>query len=103
MTETKIEGIRLDIWLWRARFFKTRSLAAATVSKGRIRITAGGQTRRVDKPAALVRPGDRLTLPVNKRILQLDIRALGERRGPASEARALYDLIEPSDSEGEKD
>jgi len=94
-----VETLRLDIWLWRARFFKTRSLAAAAIAKGRIRITSHGQTRRVDKAAALIRPGDRLTLPVNKRILQLEIRALGERRGPASEASALYALIGPADSE----
>ena len=87
-------GQRLDLWLWYARFFKTRSLATAQVSKGRMRITRSGETRRISKPAALIRPGDALTLSKNGRIVRIRIEALGERRGPATEAQTLYTPIE---------
>lgn len=88
------EGQRIDIWLWQARFFKTRSLATGIVQKGQCRITAGGITRRISKASSLVRPGDRLTFKQNARIVQLEILDLGTRRGPASEAQALYRLID---------
>jgi ribosome-associated heat shock protein Hsp15 len=87
-------GIRIDVWLWQARQFKTRSLATAIVQKGRLRITSGGQTRKISKPSTLVRAGDTLTLPRNGGIVRLEILALGTRRGPASEAQALYRLID---------
>ena len=87
------DGIRIDVWLWQARQFKTRSLATAIVQKGRLRITSGGQTRKINKPSTLVRAGDILTLPRNGGIVRLEIRALGTRRGPASEAQALYRLV----------
>jgi ribosome-associated heat shock protein Hsp15 len=85
-------GQRIDLWLWHARFFKTRSLATAIVAKGRIRLTANGLTRRVSKPATLVRTGDTLTLLRNGSIVCLTILALAERRGTASQAQALYHL-----------
>lgn len=88
------DGIRIDVWLWQARQFKTRSLATAIVQKGRLRITSGGQTRKISKPSTLVRAGDTLTLPRNGEIVQLEILALGTRRGPASEAQALYRLVD---------
>ena len=97
MSDIPADSLRLDIWLWRARFFKTRALAARQVEKGRMRLETAGQTRRVSKPAAAVRPGDRLTLSWNKSIVRLEIRSLGERRGPAPEARALYDLLPEDD------
>lgn len=88
------DGIRIDVWLWQARQFKTRSLATAIVQKGRLRITSSGQTRKISKPSTLVRAGDTLTLPRNGEIVQLEILALGTRRGPASEAQALYRLVD---------
>ncbi|RKQ89490.1 RNA-binding S4 domain-containing protein [Maricaulis maris] len=91
-------GLRIDVWLWHARQFKTRSLATAKVQKGRIRLTSAGTTRRISKPATLVRAGDTLTLPLNGRIVQLEILALGTRRGPASEARELYRMIDDGQS-----
>jgi len=91
------DGVRIDIWLWRCRFYKTRNLATTVVSKGRIRVTSNGTTRRISKPSALVRPGDGLTLSLNNRILRLQVLNMGTRRGPADEARALYDLIEETD------
>jgi ribosome-associated heat shock protein Hsp15 len=88
------EGLRIDVWLWRTRFYKTRSLATAIVSKGRIRVTTQGETRRIARPSALVRRGDVLTLLRNSRIVQVRIQDLPERRGPAAEAQQQYELVE---------
>ncbi|WP_299647059.1 RNA-binding S4 domain-containing protein [uncultured Jannaschia sp.] len=77
---------RIDKWLWQARFYKTRTLAAKVVSEGRVR--ANGE--RLTKPAHSVAPGDSLTFPQGDRIRVVEIVALGTRRGPASEAQALY-------------
>ncbi len=77
---------RVDKWLWRARFFKTRGLAAELAGSGRLRINS----EHVAKPAQPVRPGDVLTFPQGDRIRVIRIEALGHRRGPAPEARALY-------------
>ena len=79
--------IRLDKWLWHARFFKTRSLAARMVGEGRVRVNG----ERVEKPAAALREGDVLTFPQGRTVRVVAVRALGTRRGPADEARALYD------------
>lgn len=87
------EKLRVDKWLWRARFFKTRGLAAALAGSGRLRINS----EHVAKPAQTVRPGDVLTFPQNDRIRVIRIEQFGHRRGPAPEARALYtDLDEPA-------
>ena len=77
---------RVDKWLWQARFFKTRGLAAELAGSGRLRINS----EHVAKPAQPVRPGDVLTFPQGDRIRVIRIEALGHRRGPAPEARALY-------------
>jgi ribosome-associated heat shock protein Hsp15 len=82
--------MRLDKWLWQARFFKTRSLAARHVEKSRCRIDG----RAVDKPHATVVPGMVLTFALGANVRVVRIVALGERRGPAPEARALYEEIE---------
>ena len=79
-------GIRLDKWLWHARFFKTRSLAARVVTGGHVRVNG----TRVSKPAATIRPGDALTFPQGNRIRVVVVLAPGQRRGPAPEAQALY-------------
>jgi ribosome-associated heat shock protein Hsp15 len=76
---------RADKWLWRARFFKTRTLAAKAVSEG---LRINGQ--RTDKPSATVRPGDVLTMVIGDSARVIEILALGVRRGPAPEAQALY-------------
>ncbi|QDL90717.1 RNA-binding S4 domain-containing protein [Paroceanicella profunda] len=83
-------GIRLDKWLWQARFFKTRGLAAKVAGAGKVRINGA----RTEKPAATVRPGDVLTFPQGNTVLVIRIRALGERRGPAPEARTLYEPVD---------
>jgi ribosome-associated heat shock protein Hsp15 len=86
-------GCRIDVWLWRARFAKTRTVAAALVEKGAIRRTHQGRQVRLDKPGRTVHPGDRLVFALGGRLVELEVVGLGDRRGPAEEARALYDLI----------
>ena len=85
-----VESVRVDIWLWRARFAKTRGLAATLVEKGAVRLTHQGRQVRLDKPSRCVHPGDDLTFAQNGRVTAVRIEALGERRGPPAEARALY-------------
>ncbi len=89
------ESCRVDVWLWRARFAKTRTLAAAMVEGGRVRLTHNGVQTRLDKAARAVHVGDGLVFAIGGRLVELTIEALGERRGPADEARALYSLRQP--------
>ncbi|HEX8568806.1 MAG TPA: RNA-binding S4 domain-containing protein [Caulobacteraceae bacterium] len=89
MSETA-EGCRVDVWLWRARFFKTRGMAARFIDEGRVRLTRAGGETRLDKPSRTVRPGDGLVFAVGGRIVSVRVEDCGERRGPASEARSLY-------------
>jgi ribosomal 50S subunit-recycling heat shock protein len=84
------EGVRADVWLWRARFCKTRTLAAKLLEGGRVRLTRGGQESRLDKPARTVRVGDALVFAIAGRLHAIRIEAVGVRRGPPAEARALY-------------
>jgi ribosome-associated heat shock protein Hsp15 len=88
------EGCRIDVWLWRARFFKTRSLAARIVEDGGVRLTRDGARSPVDKPSRAVRCGDVLAFAQGQRWLAVRVEALGERRGPATEARGLYSVME---------
>ncbi|MGY6411451.1 MAG: RNA-binding S4 domain-containing protein [Alkalilacustris sp.] len=83
-------AIRLDKWLWHARFFKTRSLAAQVAASGKVRING----RRVSKPSAAVGPGDVLTFVAGGQVRVVRVRAPGLRRGPAAEARSLYEDLE---------
>ena len=93
MSETA-DACRIDVWLWRARFCKTRGLAARMVAEGRVLISRGGGVTPLDKPSRMVRPGDGLVLTFGDRRPALRIEALGVRRGPAPEARALYRVAE---------
>ena len=86
------ETLRIDKWLWHARFCKTRSVAQAKAETGQIRLNGN----RVEKPSAAVRPGDILTLTAGRDVLVVRVLGLGERRGPASEARTLYEVIQES-------
>lgn len=87
--------LRIDKWLWHARFFKTRSLAAKQVSGGHVRINGD----RAQKPAQTVGPGDVLTFAQGRVIRVVQVEILGARRGPATEARTLYtDLTEEKDN-----
>lgn len=87
---TDAGSCRADVWLWRARFFKSRSLAAAFVEAGRVRLTHAGRQVRLDKPSRSVHPGDELLFSIGGRLVWLRVEALGERRGSAEEARTLY-------------
>jgi ribosome-associated heat shock protein Hsp15 len=84
--------LRLDKWLWHARFFKGRDLAVDLVTSGHCRVN--GQPCR--KPGHGVTPGDVLTFPQGARIRVVRILALGQRRGPAAEAQVLYDDLDPA-------
>ncbi|MDZ4373147.1 MAG: RNA-binding S4 domain-containing protein [Phenylobacterium sp.] len=90
---SEIDACRADVWLWRARFFKTRALAATFVEKGRIRVTRTGLEHRLDKPARPVKVGDRLVFALGGRLVAVQVEALGDRRGPAEEARTLYSTL----------
>ena len=85
---------RIDVWLWRARFFKTRALAARFVEEGRVRLTRAQAETRLDKASRNVRPGDELVFAIGGRLFSIRIEACGERRGPASEARTLYSPLD---------
>ncbi len=78
--------IRLDKWLWHARFFKTRSLAAKQVTAGSVRVNGN----KVAKAAVTVGPGDTLTFVQGRDIRVIEIAEIGARRGPAPEAQLLY-------------
>lgn len=85
------EPVRIDKWLWFARFLKSRSLATALVAGGRLRVN--GQP--ITKAHYLVKPGDVLTFPLGPHIRVIKVLALGVRRGPANEAQTLYEDLEP--------
>lgn len=87
-------AIRLDKWLWQARFFKTRGLAAKCIAEGQVRVNAV----RVIKPSTSVRIGYALTFAQGSSVRVFRVVALGMRRGPATEAQTLYEeLGKPAD------
>lgn len=92
MSET--DACRADVWLWRARFFKTRSLAAKYLEAGRVRLTRAGLESRLEKPARPVKIGDQLVFALGGRLIAVTVEGLGERRGAAPEAQALYSAID---------
>ena len=88
MTEAPL---RLDKWVWFARFVKTRSLATKLIVDGRMRVN-GVPTQ---KAHYTVKVGDVLTFPLGPHIRVIKVVALGSRRGPAPEAQALYEDLDP--------
>jgi ribosome-associated heat shock protein Hsp15 len=84
------DRIRIDKWLWHARFYKTRALAAQAAQSGRVR----RNDMRVEKAGLEVKVGDILTLPRGREVVVVRILAFGVRRGPASEAQGLYEVVE---------
>lgn len=84
-------SIRLDKWLWHARFCKTRGVAARLVATGAVRLNSAP----VLKPAHPVRVGDGLAFAQGAAVRVVRVRGLGARRGPAGEARQLYDEVAP--------
>lgn len=91
------EAVRADVWLWRARFTKSRSGAGKLIDDGRVRWSRGGAQARLDKPARLVKPGDELVFALGGRAVAVRVVALGFRRGPPAEARALYTPLEDAE------
>jgi ribosome-associated heat shock protein Hsp15 len=89
--------VRLDKWLWAARFFKTRSLAQQAVAGGRVQLN-GERTKRAHE----VRVGDTIDVRVGDWRWQIIVSALSERRGPAQEARRLYAETPASVAERER-
>jgi ribosome-associated heat shock protein Hsp15 len=83
------ERQRIDKWLFFARVVKSRSLAAKLVQAGRVRINR----EKVEQAAHPVKPGDVLTITLERRVLIYRITAPGTRRGPAEEARRLYEDV----------
>jgi len=83
---------RIDKWLFHARFYRTRPLAQAATAAGRIRLNG----IRVDKPGHALKPGDVVTLGKGGQVVAVRVLALAERRGPATEARTLYEVLEDS-------
>ncbi|MBM3642900.1 MAG: RNA-binding S4 domain-containing protein [Alphaproteobacteria bacterium] len=81
--------MRLDTWLWQARFFRSRSLACRFIETQRPRMDG----RVVEKAHAIVRPGSVVTFAQGARVRVVRVVSLGERRGPAPEARTLYEEI----------
>jgi len=83
--------VRIDKWLWAARFFKTRSLATEAVAGGRVHVEGARA-----KPARDVRVGETVSVTVGETTTVVVVRALADKRGPASQAALLYDETEDS-------
>lgn len=90
------DACRADVWLWRARFFRTRTMAARFVDGGRVRMTRAGAETRLDKASRVLKPGDGLVFALGGRLIAVRIEALGERRGPPGQARGLYSPLQES-------
>jgi ribosome-associated heat shock protein Hsp15 len=84
-----MSAVRIDKWLFHARFYRTRPLAQAATQAGKVRLNG----TRIDKPGHVVKPGDVLTLGRGGQVMAVRIVALAERRGPAIEAQKLYELL----------
>lgn len=91
-----MERQRIDKWLFFARVVKSRSLAAALVEAGHVRVNS----QRVEVPARPIGVGDVLTIALSARQIRvLRVTGAGHRRGPASEARTLYEDLSPNQNE----
>ena len=90
---TEQDSLRVDKYLWFARFFKTRSLATKRANGGRIRINGN----KIKKSSDTVRIGDILTFVQGNEIRVIRVLNLGTRRGPAQEAQSLYEDITPNE------
>ena len=88
--------LRIDKWLWAARFFKTRSLAADAVESGKVLVNAVRA-----KPAKTVAPGDLLDIRIGQSRHEVEVRALSNKRGPALEAQKLYHETDASRTQRE--
>ena len=96
-SSSEVQTIRLDIWLWRARFFKTRSQAVLAIRRGKIRISRQGDMAsvvRLRKPHTQIRADDILIFMQGQTLRHITVHDLGHRRGPACEAQTLYSPLE---------
>lgn len=92
---SSLDACRADVWLWRARFFKTRQLACRFIEDGRVRLTRPGAAEvRIDKASRTLKPGDALVFALGARLVAVRVKAAGERRGPPTEAQALYEALD---------
>jgi ribosome-associated heat shock protein Hsp15 len=85
------DAVRLDKWLWAARFYKTRSLATAAVTAGEVRVA-----RERVKPARVMKPGDEVQIRRGDDAMDIVVRELSDVRGPAPVAQRLYEETEES-------
>lgn len=85
------DTLRLDKWLWYARFLKSRSLATRLCARGKVRVNANTSI----KPHHALKPGDVLTFFLAGHVRVIEVKALATRRGPAADARTLYEDLEP--------
>lgn len=91
MEEESLDQIRIDKWLWAARFFKTRGLAAEAVSGGKVEVNGARP-----KPSRIVRAGDELTIQRGPYQWTVIVKDIAKLRGPAARAQALYQELEES-------
>jgi ribosome-associated heat shock protein Hsp15 len=93
-----MDNVRIDKWLWAARFFKTRSLATDAVDNGRVRLDG----ERI-KPARAVKLGDKLLVDNGAEVWEILVLAISDHRGPAPQARLLYEETATSVAKREND
>jgi ribosome-associated heat shock protein Hsp15 len=91
---TEDDQARLDVWLWRARFFKTRPMASEFIAKKGVRLARGGlPVRKINKAGYALTLGDVLVFSIGGRPFHLEILDFGTRRGPPAEAALLYKML----------
>ncbi|MEP7209877.1 MAG: hypothetical protein ABI740_03490 [Alphaproteobacteria bacterium] len=94
--------MRLDVWLWRTRFFKTRTSASDAIESDGARIERDGQVRRIDKPATQLASGDLVSFVNTSGQYVLRVLDMPSRRGPASEAALCYETVTSSRPDGQR-
>ena len=90
MNEAAARCQRIDQWLWQARRFATRTAAARHIESAGVRVIRSGASMRISKPSFCIRPGDEIAFIYRGAPFALRVVSLGVRRGPASEASALF-------------
>jgi len=95
MTDGPDDSLRIDKWLWYARFCKSRSIASRLCASGKLRLNR----QIVHKAHQVLRVGDVLTFPLGRLIRVIEVKALAGRRGPAPEAQALYHDLSPPEEQ----
>lgn len=96
MSQADSDGVRLDVWLWAARFFKTRQLSKDAITHSRVKIAG-----QVCKPSRIVRLGDELAIERAEEIFEVTVEGLSTTRGPARVAQTLY--VESEESRAKRE